>query len=406
MGLKLKNVLPMFVFLLLASTAKAQSAALDVTSEKYGGKPDSDITQALEKAWTDACASTAPSKIVVPKGTFKFVGTTFKGPCKAAIEFQLQGTLQAPVDGSQLPKDDTWIGFDNVDGLTLSGGGTFDGQGAQSWKNNDCNKNRQCKSKHINLRFHLLTNSKILDVTSKDSKNFHVNLLKCEKVEFNGFTVSAPKESMNTDGIHIGRSTGINITATTIGTGDDCISIGDGTKDLTVTNVTCGPGHGIAIGSLGRYPEEEPVSGINIKKCTLTDTTNGVRIKTWPASPKDSTASDIHFEDITMVNVGNPILIDQEYCPWNECKKGVPSKVKISNVSFKNIKGTCTDPVAVKLACSPGLPCENVELSDIDLKYTGDKGPITSVCSNVKPTITRVAQPLACATSAAAPASA
>lgn len=174
-----------------------------------------------------------------------------------------------------------------------------------------------------NLRFHVLTNSKILDVTSKDSKNFHVNLLKCEKVEFNGFTVSAPKESMNTDGIHIGRSTGINITATTIGTGDDCISIGDGTKDLTVTNVTCGPGHGIAIGSLGRYPEEEPVSGINIKKCTLTDTTNGVRIKTWPASPKDSTASDIHFEDITMVNVGNPILIDQEYCPWNECKKGV-----------------------------------------------------------------------------------
>ncbi|KAI5340169.1 hypothetical protein L3X38_019443 [Prunus dulcis] len=250
MGLKLKNVLPMFVFLLLASTAKAQSAALDVTSEKYGGKPDADITQALEKAWTDACASTAPSKIVVPKGTFKFVGTTFKGPCKAAIEFQLQGTLQAPVDGSQLPKDDTWIGFDNVDGLTLSGGGTFDGQGAESWKNNDCNKNTQCKSKHINLRFHLLTNSKILDVTSKDSKNFHVNLLKCEKVEFNGFTVSAPKESLNTDGIHISRSTGINITATTIGTGDDCISIGDGTKDLTVTNVTCGPGHGIAIGSL------------------------------------------------------------------------------------------------------------------------------------------------------------
>ncbi|XP_020416298.1 polygalacturonase-like [Prunus persica] len=175
---------------------------------------------------------------------------------------------------------------------------------------------------------------------------------------------------MNTDGIHIGRSTGINITATTIGTGDDCISIGDGTKDLTVTNVTCRPGHDIAIGSLGRYPEEEPVSGINIQKCTLTDTTNGVRIKTWPASPKDSTASDIHFEDITMVNVGNPILIDKEYCPWNECKKGVPSKVKISNVSFKNIKGTCTDPVAVKLACSPGLPCENVELSDIDLKYT------------------------------------
>ncbi|BBG99923.1 Pectin lyase-like superfamily protein [Prunus dulcis] len=383
----------------MACTAKAQSAALDVTSAKYGGKPGSDITQALEKAWTDACASTTPSKIVVPKGTFKFVGTTFKGPCKAAIEFQLQGTLQAPVDGSQLRR--TTLGLV----LTTSTGSPCQVVELLMAKEHSLGKTMiatKIDNANLNTLFHVLTNSKILDVTSKDSKNFHVNLQKCEKVEINGFTISAPKESMNTDGIHIGRSTGINITDTTIGTGDDCISIGDGTKDLTVTNVACGPGHGIAIGSLGRYPEEEPVSGINIRKCTLTDTTNGVRIKTWPASPKDSTASDIHFEDITMVNVGNPILIDQEYCPWNECKKGVPSKVKISNVSFKNIKGTCTDPVAVKLVCSKGLPCENVELSDIDLKYTGDKGPITSVCSNVKPTMNRVAQPLACATGAAA----
>ncbi|PQM41850.1 exopolygalacturonase-like [Prunus yedoensis var. nudiflora] len=398
MGLKLKNVLPMFMFLLLVSIAKAQPAALDVTSAKYGGKPDFDITQALSKAWTDACASTSPSKLVVPKGTFKFLGTTFKGPCKAPIAFQLQGTLQAPADGNQLPKKDTWISFDHIDRLTISGGGTFDGQGAISWKQNDCHKNKNCKSIAINLRFNFITNSRIEYVTTKDSKNFHVNVLGCTNVAFHHFTVSAPKESINTDGIHIGRSTGISIIDSTIKTGDDCISIGDGTKNLNVTNVTCGPGHGISIGSLGRYPKEEPVSGITIKNCTLTDTQNGVRIKTWPASPAAGTASDIHFEDIIMVNVGNPILIDQEYCPWNQCTLKVPSKVKISNVSFKNIRGTSTTPLAVKLVCSKGLPCEKVELSDIDLKYTGNQGPLTSKCTNVKPTITRVTKPLSCAT--------
>lgn len=170
-----------------------------------------------------------------------------------------------------------------------------------------------------NLRFNFITNSRIEYITTKDSKNFHVNVLGCTNVAFHHFTVSAPKESINTDGIHIGRSTGISIIDSTIKTGDDCISIGDGTKNLNVTNVTCGPGHGISIGSLGRYQKEEPVSGITIKNCTLTDTQNGVRIKTWPASPSAGTASDIHFEDIIMVNVGNPILIDQEYCPWNQC---------------------------------------------------------------------------------------
>ncbi|RXH78382.1 hypothetical protein DVH24_001900 [Malus domestica] len=46
-----------------------------------------------------------------------------------------------------------------------------------------------------------------------------------------------------------------------------------------------------------------------------------------------------------------------------------------------------------------GIPCDNVELANIDLTYNENKGPLTSQCSNVKPTITRVPNALACATS-------
>ncbi|KAK4788883.1 hypothetical protein SAY86_020202 [Trapa natans] len=65
----------------------------------------------------------------------------------------------------------------------------------------------------------------------------------------------------------------------------------------------------------------------------------GVRIKIWLAS-LPGVATDMHFEDITMNNVSDLVLIDQGYCPWNQCTAGVPSKVKISKVSYKNIKGT------------------------------------------------------------------
>lgn len=78
----------------------------------------------------------------------------------------------------------------------------------------------------------------------------------------------------------------------------------------------------------------------------------------------------------------------------------VPSKVKISDISFKNIRGTSTTPVAVRIVCSKGIPCEKVAISNINLTYSGKEGPTTSECANVKPTVTgTVPDELICAKS-------
>ena len=67
------------------------------------------------------------------------------------------------------------------------------------------------------------------------------------------------------------------------------------------------------------------------------------------------------------------------------------SNVKLSNISFRRIKGTSASPVAVQLFCSPNNPCAGVELADIDL------GGGTSECANVNPTISGVYTPSKCA---------
>ena len=72
------------------------------------------------------------------------------------------------------------------------------------------------------------------------------------------------------------------------------------------------------MGSLGKEEGEQDVQGLIIKNCTVKGTTNGVRIKTWPGSPP-SRASNITFQDITMDDVANPIIIDQRYCPHDHC---------------------------------------------------------------------------------------
>ncbi|XP_050289832.1 exopolygalacturonase-like [Quercus robur] len=378
------------LLLVLASTNAQQ--VFDVKS--YGAQPNADITQALTKAWKAACA-VAGSKVVISVGAYKLGLVTLLGPCKGAIEFNLQGTLQAPSDVASFNGKDGWVVFESIDGLTVLGGGVFDGKGQQAWQKNKCNKDKNCNVLPVNIRFNYVTNSIVQDITSKDSKFFHINLFECKKLQFQHVTITAPADSPNTDGIHMGSSSQITITDANIGTGDDCISIGDGNQDVTINQVTCGPGHGISIGSLGKYQNEQPVSGIRVTGATLSNTDNGIRIKTWPSSPS-GVASDIHFENVVMNNVANPIVIDQNYCPNNQCSNQSPSKVKISNVSFKKIRGTSSTKEAVNLIFSKSVPCQQVVLSEIDLAYKGGGGSATSTCTNVQPAISGKQNPPAC----------
>ncbi|XXG58562.1 hypothetical protein AAC387_Pa04g0846 [Persea americana] len=353
----------------------------------HGAKADgkTDDAQAFQDTWTAACGSSGPATIIVPKGDYWMGPLKFTGPCKGvpSITMKLDGHLLAETDLNKFPSGD-WVYFGSIDGLTITGTGVFDGQGASIWHLNDCQQNEKCKLLPTNVKFISMTNTVIDGITSLNSKNFNFGVVECKNFKAINFKVTNPGDSPNTDGMHVERCSDVTIEGAQIGTGDDCISLGQGLTNVQISKVTCGPGHGISVGSLGKYPDEKDVTGLVVSDSTISDTLNGIRIKSWGNSPSASSVSNVTFENITFKNVNNPIIIDQEYCPGGACANEVPSKVQISDVTFRNIQGTSASEVGVTLLCSKGLPCKNVKLQDINITPSKGAAPLTSTCSNIK----------------------
>ncbi|XP_047978762.1 polygalacturonase-like [Salvia hispanica] len=360
----------------------------------YGAKADgkSDCAKAFQAAWGAACASASPATINVPRGRYILGNVHFEGStCKNnAITIQIDGTLLAPSNYNAIGNSVHWLMFKRVTGVSIRGG-TLDGLGANLWVCKASGK--KCPQGATSLAFLNSNKISISGLTSINSQMFHIVIHGCRDTKLQNIKIIAPDESPNTDGIHIGRSSGVSITNSRIATGDDCISMSPGTSNVFVQNVACGPGHGISIGSPGWVLNEAGVENVTVKSCVLSGTQNGVRIKTW-ARPSNGFVRNVHYEDLTMVNVINPIIIDQNYCPNNKNCPNQSSGVKISGVTYKNIHGTSATETGVSLKCSKAEPCTGIKLDKVMLNYKNKA--VGTVCGNAVQTMDGVIKPLKC----------
>ncbi|CAL5056677.1 unnamed protein product [Urochloa decumbens] len=134
------------------------------------------------------------------------------------------------------------------------------------------------------------------------------------------------------------------------------------------------------------------ISGLKIDAPSTSPNTDGIHIER-SAGVSKSNAARMVFENLVMKDVQNPVIIDQKYCPYYSCKHKYVSGVTIKDITFKNVKGTATTPVAVMLRC--GVPCQGLVLQDVNLKYKG-QGTASAKCENVEAKYVGVQLPKPC----------
>ncbi|KAE8734301.1 allyl alcohol dehydrogenase family protein [Hibiscus syriacus] len=321
----------MIVILFVMLDINTTSATKNYNVLDFGAKPNgkTDSTKAFLMAWQAACGSTESTMVYVPKGRYLLGSMDFRGLCKSPhITFRIDGTLWPLLIieySANMP-----IGSASEESMEFPSLGV-----------------------HLMPKDHLsglaniptptvLQEPRIHRLKSINSQMFHIVINGCEKVYVQGVKIRAAGNSPNTDGIHVQSSNNVNIIKCSIKTGDDCISIGPGAKNLWIERVICGPGHGISIGSLGKDLKEEGVQNVTVKKTIFLGTQNGLRIKSW-ARPSNGFVRRVRFIGSLMVQVQNPIIIDQSYCPHNlNCPNQI-SGVKVDDITYEGNTANTSD---------------------------------------------------------------
>uniref|UniRef100_A0A164TBN6 Polygalacturonase n=1 Tax=Daucus carota subsp. sativus TaxID=79200 RepID=A0A164TBN6_DAUCS len=339
----------------------------------FGAKGDgvSDDSKALEEAWKAACK--VEGSILRIPSNYKFLikPITLKGPCMPHLLFQIDGSLLAPPKVGAWPKSSLfqWINFKWIHNFTIQGTGTVDGQGSNWWATafpsqvaftQALSKNKIPYMKPTAIRFYESYNVTIRDISIINSPLCHLKFDNSGGVNIDNITIISPESSPNTDGIHLQNTRDVEIQHSSIGCGDDCVSIQTGCSNVHIHHLNCGPGHGISVAC---------VSDITVENIIMQNTLYGVRIKTWQGGA--GLVKNITFSHIQVSDVKVPIMIDQYYCDKHLCKNQTDA-VAISGVKYDQIIGTFSVQ-PIHLACSNSIPCINVDLTNVQLRPTSSK---------------------------------
>ncbi|KAF8606149.1 pectin lyase-like protein [Ceratobasidium sp. AG-I] len=184
----------------------------------------------------------------------------------------------------------------------------------------------------------------------------------------------------NADGWDTYRTSNFVLRDAHVVSGDDCFAFKGNSTYVTIENVYCQNSHGISVGSIAQYPGVlDIIEHIKVKNITfvgngVSTSNNGARIKVWAGPVGSAIVNDVHYEDLSVEGVTNPIVVDSCYFSQPYCTTGTPV-ANITNVTITNVTGRSTGNVVSSIICPAGSTCD-IKLKNINITPATGAAPV------------------------------
>lgn len=354
----------------LVSLYAAHAQEYDIT--KFGVKNDSTIlqTKAIQKVIDQAFAK-GGGTIVIPKGTYLSGALFFKkktnlllqdgAVLKGSDEIKNYPLIPSRMEGQSLDYYAALVNAYGVDGFSISGPGTINGNGLKFWKTfwthrEDMKKIGKSSTNLEVSRPRLIfiwkcNNVKIQNIKLCNAGFWTTHLYQCNDVLVDHADIRSPFKPVkapSTDGVDIDVCKRVTITNCYISVNDDAIVIKGGkgptahklpqngiVEDVLIENCTFGPAHAtLTLGS-----ESIHAKNITMRNCVVNNTCPILKFKM-----RGDTFQ--LFENITVDNITGSSGAVIDLNPWSQFFNLAGSKEKpfgiIKNITMSNIKVTST----------------------------------------------------------------
>jgi polygalacturonase len=382
-----------------------ERCALDVRAFGAAGDGETDDTAAIQ-----AAISFLPEggRLFFPSGTYRSLPLALKSHIH--LELAEGAVLQAspaweryPVlpglipdldggpdvhfgafEGQAKPMLASLLTAQYAEDITITGPGAVDGSGEAFWRE----LHRLPAARPRLLFFNRCRNVRIHGIRARNSPAWHLHPYYCADLGFYDLSVSAPKDSPNTDAIDPESCDGVDIIGCRFSVGDDCIAVKSGKIELgrtlnrpadhhTIRNCLMDFGHGaVTLGS-------EIGAGVRhlwCHDCIFEGTDRGLRIKTRRGRGKDSIIEDIVFENILMDGVLTPFVLNSYYwccdpdghSEYVRCKDPLPVDERtpeVRSLRFKNITAHNCHAAAAFLYGLPESKVGEIEFSNVSIDF-------------------------------------